>query len=194
MCRGPAQFVTMALTAQGSCSSVCEAARQLRRRVHGSSQPSRPVGRRLACLHRTILLVVMFMFSPSDQGGPEADGTASCCACRRHQLLACRHSIEQEVSPGPNSRSTWDSSLDTVVASCWASCGCSRRNSGILSASVACEVPAVPIDAVMPPPAPVVLHGAVLAIAPSDHSRCRRFDASAACVAHCLEEMCCKDR
>jgi hypothetical protein len=88
------------------------------------------------------------------------------------RLQGCQHSFRQEVSPGPNSRSTWDSSLVIVVASRWVSCVCIRRNSGRLHGSVACEVPAVPIDADMPPAAPVVLHGAVLAIAPSDHSRC----------------------
>ena len=79
---GPKQFHTERLTAQGLCCSVCGAARPLRRHLHGSSQPSLPVGRRLACLHRTVGTLVMWC---SSRDALMQVAPASCRACRRRQ-------------------------------------------------------------------------------------------------------------
>lgn len=79
---GRAQCVTKALTAQGSCCSVCRAARPPRRLVHGSNQPSLPVGRQLACLHRTVGTLVMCC---SSREALMQVAPASCCACKRRQ-------------------------------------------------------------------------------------------------------------
>jgi hypothetical protein len=109
---GPNWVHTERLTAQGLCCSVCEAARPPRPQVHGSSQPSPPVGRRLACLYRTV--GTLFMCCSSRDALMQV-APASCRACKRRQaagLPACisrrrSHQGRTRVTRGLAPWSSW---------------------------------------------------------------------------------------